>query len=121
MQTFTDHQARSGATRLHLSGEQLARLRAEVQGTLEDHRRHLQENEELFGVLVSDPSVDAGERQAARVAAAKATEVCEEAERALAAMDDGAYGRCTGCGQDIPFERLEALPLTQSCVACPQP
>lgn len=121
MQSFTDQQARTSATTLDLSSDQLARIRAAVQETLDDHRRHLQENEELFRILVSDPSVDAGERQAARVAAAKAAEVCQEAEGALAAMADGTYGRCTGCGQDIPFERLEALPLTQSCVACPQP
>ena len=121
MQTFTDHQARRSATWPDLTTEQLARVRSAVQETLDDHRRHLQENEELFRVLVSDPSVDAGERQAARVAAAKAAGICQEAEGALAAMDDGTYGRCTGCGQDIPFERLEALPLTQTCVACPQP
>lgn len=121
MQSSTDQQVRSSATWLELTDEQLARLRAAVQESLEDHRRHFQENDELFRTLVSDPSVDAGQRQAARVAAAAAAEVCADAERALDAMADGTYGRCAGCGQAIPFERLEALPLTQSCVACPHP
>jgi RNA polymerase-binding protein DksA len=28
------------------------------------------------------------------------------------------YGRCEHCGQDIPFERLEALPYTSLCTEC---
>lgn len=37
-------------------------------------------------------------------------------DRALAAMDQGTYGKCEVCGRDIPFERLEAIPYTPYCV-----
>jgi len=37
---------------------------------------------------------------------------------ALAKMDDGTYGKCEVCGQDIIPERLEALPYTTYCVQC---
>lgn len=31
-------------------------------------------------------------------------------------MDNGTYGFCEECGQEIPFERLEALPYTPYCI-----
>ena len=42
----------------------------------------------------------------------------DDAERALARLDDGTYGRCEGCGRAIPDERLEARPATSFCVTC---
>lgn len=38
-----------------------------------------------------------------------------EIDSALARMEQGVYGRCQVCGQEIDFERLEALPWTRSC------
>ncbi|WP_284141681.1 MULTISPECIES: TraR/DksA C4-type zinc finger protein [unclassified Virgibacillus] len=40
----------------------------------------------------------------------------EEINAALHAMDEGSYGICTACGEDIPFERLEAIPTTDRCI-----
>lgn len=34
---------------------------------------------------------------------------------ALKAMDEGSYGTCKECGEEIPFERLEAIPTTLYC------
>lgn len=41
-----------------------------------------------------------------------------EVVRALAALDDGSYGRCEVCGSPIPAERLEARPGARTCVGC---
>lgn len=41
-------------------------------------------------------------------------------EAALERMDQGSYGKCQRCGQDIPAERLEAVPATTLCVDCKQ-
>ncbi|RLQ97838.1 TraR/DksA C4-type zinc finger protein [Falsibacillus albus] len=35
--------------------------------------------------------------------------------QALMAMNDGTYGKCKTCGQEIPFERLEVIPDTLYC------
>lgn len=35
---------------------------------------------------------------------------------ALKAIDEGTYGKCRECGQEIPFERLEAIPNTLYCI-----
>jgi DnaK suppressor protein len=39
---------------------------------------------------------------------------------ALRRLEDGTYGKCEGCGQEIPFERLEARPTARLCVNCKQ-
>ena len=36
-------------------------------------------------------------------------------DAALGRMDEGEYGKCVDCGQEIPIERLRALPFTLRC------
>ncbi|MCB2223794.1 MAG: TraR/DksA C4-type zinc finger protein [Actinobacteria bacterium] len=50
--------------------------------------------------------------------AAHAEEAAREAEEALARIADGTYGVCAGCGADIPYPRLRALPTATHCVRC---
>ncbi|RDU36106.1 molecular chaperone DnaK [Neobacillus piezotolerans] len=40
----------------------------------------------------------------------------EKVKEALAAFEDGSYGVCRECGEEIPYERLEAVPSTLYCV-----
>ncbi len=40
----------------------------------------------------------------------------KKVEDALQALADGSYGTCEVCKQDIPFERLEAVPNTTLCI-----
>ncbi|MDP6786804.1 MAG: TraR/DksA C4-type zinc finger protein [Rhodospirillales bacterium] len=39
-------------------------------------------------------------------------------EAALKRIEDGEYGFCLSCGEDIPAERLELDPATPVCVDC---
>jgi DnaK suppressor protein len=39
-------------------------------------------------------------------------------EAALGRLDDGTFGRCLRCGQEIAAGRLEALPWAAYCIAC---
>ncbi|HEY4600976.1 MAG TPA: TraR/DksA C4-type zinc finger protein [Cerasibacillus sp.] len=40
----------------------------------------------------------------------------EDINRALHAIEEGSYGICVECGEDIPYERLEAVPTTNRCI-----
>ena len=40
----------------------------------------------------------------------------EKINEALQAIEEGSYGKCKTCGEDIPYERLEAVPTTLYCV-----
>ncbi|MBQ3171957.1 MAG: RNA polymerase-binding protein DksA [Mailhella sp.] len=39
-------------------------------------------------------------------------------KEALQRMDDGEYGICEECGEDISLARLKARPVTTLCVSC---
>ena len=39
-------------------------------------------------------------------------------DAALARLDEGEYGYCAACGEDIPQKRLDLDPATPTCVGC---
>lgn len=39
-------------------------------------------------------------------------------DRALGKLEDGTYGQCEACGENISFGRLKASPFTTLCIAC---
>ncbi|MFD0263991.1 TraR/DksA family transcriptional regulator [Kitasatospora indigofera] len=41
-----------------------------------------------------------------------------ELDQAQERLERGDYGRCEGCGEPIPTERLEARPAARTCVPC---
>jgi len=42
----------------------------------------------------------------------------EAIDLALTRIETGSYGRCQGCGKDIPVARLQAVPTATTCLAC---
>ena len=49
---------------------------------------------------------------------AQARATVAEIDRALRKIDEGTYGVCESCGQQIPEARLQALPYATLCVNC---
>jgi DnaK suppressor protein len=41
-------------------------------------------------------------------------------EAALKRLEDGTYGLCLDCGEEVPFARLQAQPAAGRCLACQQ-
>lgn len=39
-------------------------------------------------------------------------------DAALARIEDGSYGSCVRCGEEIAAGRLEAVPYSTLCIAC---
>ena len=39
-------------------------------------------------------------------------------EKALAKIEDGSFGTCEECGEEISVKRLEARPETTLCIRC---
>ena len=42
----------------------------------------------------------------------------DKINKALAKIDDGTFGTCEECGEDISIKRLEARPETTLCIRC---
>ena len=49
---------------------------------------------------------------------ARDTRELEDIGFALKRIDDGTYGECVDCGDDIPRPRLEATPSAARCIPC---
>jgi DnaK suppressor protein len=44
--------------------------------------------------------------------------ILREINDALARIDQGTFGRCENCHQEIPRDRLEAVPYARYCIRC---
>lgn len=94
--------------------------------TLKDRRAELlREVTKIEDALDDPPSKDwedrAAERQGDEVLEALGAHDLEELRRidaALARAEEGTYGTCTQCGDQISEERLTALPETAFCKDC---
>ena len=42
----------------------------------------------------------------------------EKIDEAIARIEDGTYGICDDCGEDIAVKRLEARPVAKFCIDC---
>ncbi len=89
-------------------------LRAELEHAREHLDRLVAEAEEN----VNNDDVIQEDRNSAAQMMATAKARVADAEAALERAESGEYGRCVTCGAQIPAERLEALPDTDTCVAC---
>jgi len=42
----------------------------------------------------------------------------QKIEKALDRIEEGSYGICETCGEDISVKRLKARPVTEQCIEC---
>jgi RNA polymerase-binding transcription factor DksA len=42
-------------------------------------------------------------------------------KNALTRLEDGSFGICDECGEEIPEERLKARPVATLCIKCKEP
>jgi RNA polymerase-binding transcription factor DksA len=102
----------------------LARLRADVSqladealreggGTAGGNLSHLPQH-------LADLASDAFEEDTTLGLLESQEQTLAETRAALARIDQGSYGHCEECQQEIPAERLRTLPYTRHCVACAQ-
>ena len=64
----------------------------------------------------ADTSQVTAERGEAETLANTLRESLEEVERAIGKLDDGTYGTCEVCGEQIAAARLEAMPAARYCI-----
>lgn len=111
----TEHEAvrKRLTTRRAETDAQITALTREYEGIVEANSLVAVDDEH-------DPegSNTAFERQHVAALLQQARDRLDDLERALTRLEQGGYGRCEGCGEPIPAERLEARPATTTCVPC---
>ena len=81
-----------------------------------DERRPVELDQQSVGRL---SRMDAMQVQAmAQAIEARRRGRLQRIDAALKRLDDGDYGYCASCDEDIPAKRLEIDPVTERCVDC---
>ena len=91
----------------------LATLRDEHPGSLDDEVEEVVNDNHLAATA----SATLG-REIDYTLGDNAEQVLSEIDAALKRTEDGTYGTCVNCGQEIPRERLEANPWASLCIDC---
>lgn len=86
--------------------------------SLKDTSKEASGNDATFSTHMADQGTDAQEREKAFYYAARENKHLRYLDEALERIENGTYGICVSCGEEIPHERLEAVPITQHCVPC---
>ncbi len=94
------------------------RLEAEQEETLGEisRLREAVKYELEFDLEEGDP--DLYEREKLVALLRNMEQKLDDIRYALRLMEEGSYGICESCGQEISPERLEALPHTTLCIKC---
>jgi RNA polymerase-binding protein DksA len=91
----------------HLSQNNLNRSQRESSGDLSGYSFHMADvGTDNFGREM-ELSIASGENERLRMI-----------EEALERIEEGTFGKCVTCGNDISVERLEAIPYTRLCIEC---
>jgi RNA polymerase-binding transcription factor len=110
----------------HLSGEQLAELREELDRQSAKLQKSMKVTDEALKPVELDQSavgrlsrIDSLQNQGL-TKNLREREVVKLAllREALERMEAGTYGLCTACGGTIPFERLFVFPEAPQCASC---
>ena len=108
-------------TNLKPNLEKLFALRAELLGdmtrmeddSLKDHAKTVSiptDKEELGS--------DNAEQELTLTLLGSGEDILDQVEAAIHRIEDGGYGRCEECGEEIPKSRLDAIPYAADCVQC---
>jgi RNA polymerase-binding protein DksA len=113
-----DVEAESARRHLEAEQERLTHLRS----SLENEHLHDESEEDSSSELShlnqhpADAASDAFEREKDFSILDQVQAELDDVERALKRLDDGSYGSCQACGQEIGDERLEAVPAARFCL-----
>ena len=78
---------------------------------------HMSENTgDLTGF--AEAGTDNNDRETKLRLASGESHLLEEVAEALERIDEGTYGECVDCEEDIPKKRLEVFPAAKRCVKC---
>ena len=95
----------------------IAEIRAQMAGSDDEHSVNLGAQFDDLDPH-DDRAVGDWVRDVAISQTARETQELEDIGSALKRIDDGSYGECADCGEDIPRPRLDANPSAARCIPC---
>jgi DnaK suppressor protein len=96
----------------NLLNQRMQELRSEAGKTVED-----MDAEENFPDPTDRASMESNRNSVLRIRD-RERKLIFKIQEALLRLDEGAYGICEQCGEEIGIERLKARPVTTLCISC---
>jgi YteA family regulatory protein len=101
--------------------EERRRVEAALQNLHDENSGTLSEDageETAYDNHLADTATETYDRELDYTLEENSEHVLAEIDAALERIENGTYGTCTNCGEQIPEERLEALPWATLCIEC---
>ena len=99
------------------SQELLAQVRTALEAERAELTTQLAENGDVpFDENFADSGQVAAEQGEHRAIVGHIQDSLRDVDAALAKLDDGSYGKCEECGEEIAEARLEAMPSARYCI-----
>lgn len=106
-----------------MTDQQLKQLKKQLTGQLETLEDRVEHKEEFQRTELSnydnhpaDNATELFDQERGIALTHFKEEEIDDIKAALAAMEEGTYGKCVVCGKEIPYERMEALPTALTCI-----
>lgn len=94
---------------------QLTTQKSELEKRLEAISKDLQKP---YTKDFSDQATERENDEVLEALAQKCSNEIKQIDAALKRVDDGSYGQCSSCGEDINQQRLAAQPAAITCINC---
>ncbi len=98
---------------------QLQQMRADLEQQIASVRSRFGEPERTFVPTdLADEATELFEKTKAETLVRTMQDTIHRIDLALERIEQGTYGWCANCNEEIPKERLDVLPYADSCVKC---
>jgi len=102
--------------------EERERVEQAIANLREDHPGRIDDEVEEIAAIADNHPADTAtatlDREIDYTLEENSARVLSEIDAALRRIDDGTYGTCASCRQQIAVERLEAFPWASLCIDC---
>ncbi|RQD60656.1 MAG: RNA polymerase-binding protein DksA [Desulfonatronovibrio sp. MSAO_Bac4] len=97
--------------------ELLIKMREEIQQKGENTIEDMTEDREMFADPADRASAESDRAFILRLRD-RDRKLIQKIEQALQRIEEGSFGLCDDCGEDISVPRLKARPVTTLCIKC---
>ena len=91
---------------------------AEFDRVTSDAGQESSDDRSAYSLHMADRGTDAMEREKSQLFAQRSGEYVEYLDEALERIENGTFGKCRTCGEEIGRARLEAVPTATQCISC---
>lgn len=98
--------------------KELLEIRKKLAGEVEKSRDYSHEEGEGDMSDITDDAVRTYSQQIILQLGEREREQIKEIDEALERIDNGEYGICVECGEEIPEKRLKLIPYAKCCITC---